>query len=94
MMEAEGGYGNRLKQLKVLILVVFDVLKFPMLSDMVQSFSLGKYRKIPNKSPGHIEVRKHFLGGLYSGGGLRFGGHFVLLSEYQDFKIHCYISLL
>ena len=24
------------------------------------------YRKIPNVSPGLIEVRKHFLGGLYS----------------------------
>ena len=31
------------------------------------------YRKIPNLSPGLIEVRKHFLGGLYSGG-LIFGG--------------------
>ena len=28
------------------------------------------YRKIPNISPGLIEVFKHFLGGLYSGGGL------------------------
>ena len=26
------------------------------------------YRKIPNISPGLIEVRKHFLGGLNSGG--------------------------
>ena len=26
------------------------------------------YRKIPNMSPGLIEVRKHFLGGLYWGG--------------------------
>ena len=57
------------------------------------------YRKIPNISPGRIEVCKHSLGGLYSGG-LIFGGrayirgHFVLVSEYQDFKIHCYISLL
>ena len=43
-----------------------------------------KYRKIPNISPGLIEVRKHFLGGLYSGGAyirgrLIFGGHFVLV---------------
>ena len=62
-----------------------------------------KYCKIPNISPGLIEVRKHFLGGLYSGGlysgglhsdGLIFEGHFVLVSEYQDLKIHCYISLL
>ena len=31
---------------------------------------LNDYRKIPNISPGVIEVRKHFLGGLYSEGGL------------------------
>ena len=35
-------------------------------------FSVAKgsftYRKIPNISPGLIEVRKHFLGGLYAGG--------------------------
>ena len=53
------------------------------------------YRKIPNVSPGLIEVFKHFLGGLYSGGlifgGLIFGGHFVLVSEYQDLKNHCFI---
>ena len=35
----------------------------------------NKYRKIPNVSPGLVEVRKPFLGayireGLYSGGGL------------------------
>ena len=56
------------------------------------------YRKIRNISPGLIEVRKPFFGGLYSGGlylgGPIFGGHFVLVSEYQDLKIHCYISLL
>ena len=34
---------------------------------------LRTYRKIPNVSPGLIEVFKHFLGGLYSGG-LIFGG--------------------
>ena len=58
---------------------------------------LNDYRKIPNISPGLIEVRKHIFGGLYSGGhifgGLVFGGHFVLVSEYEDLKIHCYISL-
>ena len=54
---------------------------------------LKSYRKNPNISPGLIEVRKHFLGDLYSGG-LIFGGHFVLVSEYQDLKIHCYISIL
>ena len=42
-----------------------------------------RYRKIPNVSPGLIEVFKHFLGGLYSGG-LIFGGHFVLVSSCQD----------
>ena len=56
------------------------------------------YRKIPNISPGLIEVRKHFWGGLYSGGlifgRLIFGGHFVLVYEYQDLKIHCYTSLI
>ena len=55
--------------------------------------SMVKYRKIPNISPGLIKVRKHFLGCLYSGGyirgGLIFGGHFVLVSEYQELKIHC-----
>ena len=54
------------------------------------------YRKIPNVSPGLIEVFKHFLGGLIFGwglysGGLTFGGHFVLVSEYQDLKNHCFI---
>ena len=33
-----------------------------------------KYRKIPNISPGLIEVRKHFLGGSYLGGGYIWGG--------------------
>ena len=47
------------------------------------------YRKIPNVSPGLIEVRKYILGGLYSGG-LIFGRHFVLMSEYQDLKNHCF----
>ena len=48
------------------------------------------YRKIPNISPGLIEVRKPFLGGLYSGG-LIFGGYFVLVSKYKNLKIHCRI---
>ena len=57
------------------------------------------YRKIPNISPVLIEVRKHVLGALYSAGlifrgRLIVGGHFVLVSEYQDLEIHCYISLL
>ena len=51
------------------------------------------YRKILNISPGLIEVHKHFLGGLYSGG-LIFRGHFVLVSEYPGLEIHYYISLL
>ena len=32
------------------------------------------YRKPPNVSPGLIFVRKHFLVGLYMGGGLYTGG--------------------
>ena len=35
----------------------------------------------------------HIRRGLYLWG-LIFGVHFVLVSEYQDLKIHCYISLL
>ena len=53
-------------------------------------FSVVVYCKIPNISPGLIEVRKHFSRGLYSGGFI-FGGHFVLVSEYQDLKNHCFI---
>ena len=30
---------------------------------------LSAYRKIPNASPGLVEVRKHFLADIYSGGG-------------------------
>ena len=55
--------------------------------------------------PGLIDIFKHIFWGLHSGGrlysggayiqgGLIFGGHFVLVSEYQDLKIHCNISLL
>ena len=40
-----------------------------------------KYRKIPNVGPGLIEVFKHFLGGLYSGG-LIFGGAYI-----RDFTV-------
>ena len=57
------------------------------------------YCKIPNISLELIEVRKHFfLGrGAYIRGEAIFGGdegHFVLVSEYQDFEIHCYVSVL
>ena len=51
------------------------------------------YHNFPIISLGHIEVRKHFLGGLYWER-LIFGGHFVLVSEYQDLKSYRYISLL
>ena len=49
--------------------------------------------------PGLINLRKHFFGGLYIRGacirgGLIFEGNFVLVSEFQDFIILCYISLL
>ena len=55
----------------------------------IKFFKIDKiYRKIPNVSPGLIEVRRPFLGGLYSGG---LGGHFLLVSEYKDLKIHHYV---
>ena len=63
----------------------------------IKFFKIDKiYREIPNISPGLIEVRRPLLGGLYSGGGLYLGelilgGNFVLVSEYKDLKIHCYI---
>ena len=50
-----------------------------------------QYRKIPNISPGLMEVCKHFLGGLYSRG-LIFGGHFVLVPEYQDLLLYIAIT--
>ena len=40
------------------------------------------YRKIPNISPGLIEVRKPFLEGLYSGGGL-YSGVYI-----RDFTVY------
>ena len=40
---------------------------FLILSKSKQFRFLQQYRKIPNISPGLIEVRKHFLVGLYSG---------------------------
>ena len=77
------------------------------IKDVIQN--VWKYRKIPNISPGLINIRKHLFWGLYSWGAyirgacirgglifgaLVFGRHFVLVSQYQHFKIHCYISLL
>ena len=48
------------------------------------------YRRMPNVSPDLIEIFKHILGGFYFDGlyseRLIFGGYFVLLSAYQDFK--------
>ena len=40
-----------------------------------KSSSFMRYRKILNISPGLIEVRKHFFGGLYLGG-LYLGGSY------------------
>ena len=62
--------------------------------DKKASFS-SIYREIPNISPGLIEVLGTFEGayirrGLYSGGFI-FGGYFVLVSEYQDLKNHCFV---
>ena len=50
------------------------------------------YRKIPNISPGLIEVRKHILGGLYSGAYIRRA--FCVSVRVSRPQIHCYISLL
>ena len=44
------------------------------------------YRKISNLSPGLIDIFKHLLGDLYWRE-LIFGGHFVLVAAFQDFKI-------
>ena len=48
------------------------------------------YHKIPNISTGLLAIFKHILGGLYSGGGLMFGGQFVVLSWYQE--LYYYIN--
>ena len=50
-----------------------------MVSLMVNSIdfqNLKSYRKTPNISPGLIEIHKHILGSLYSGG-LIFGGAYI-----------------
>ena len=64
----------------------------------IEIFLKDKNRRIPNISPGLIEVRKHIWGayirGAYIRRGIIFGGHFVLVSEYQDFKIHCCALIL
>ena len=60
---------TRFKDL-VLTLVIYH-------TTLVQPLNLSKtgiYRKIPNISPGLIEVRKHLLRGLYSGGAYIRGG--------------------
>ena len=46
-----------------------------------------KYRKILNISPGLIEVRKPFLGGLYSGEGLIFGGAYIRRAFYVSIRV-------
>ena len=49
------------------------------------------YRKIPNVSPGLIEVFKHFLGGLYSGGayiqGGLYSGFYGILKQVKKSKV-------
>jgi len=42
---------------------------------------LFQYRKIPNISPGLMQVCKHILMGLFSGKGLIFGGSFGLAGD-------------
>ena len=54
------------------------------------------HRKVPNINPGLIDIYNHILEGLYSRGlqlgELKFGGHFVLVSAYQDLIIYHYIE--
>ena len=47
--------------------IIYIFVKYPRVSFCI-------YRKILNISPGLIEVRKHFLSGLYSGGAYIQGG--------------------
>ena len=55
------------------------------------------YSKIPNISPGLIDIRKHFFG-AYIWGAYIWGAYirraFVLVSEYQNFEIYGYTSRL
>ena len=48
--------------------------------------SKSEYRKIPNFSPGLIDISEHMCGGL------TFGRHFVSVFTYQSFKIYQYID--
>ena len=60
------------------------------------SLLLAIYRKIPNISPGLIDIFNHILGGLYSGG-LIFGRKFVLVSRgayILDFTVFSRSTLL
>ena len=52
------------------------------ISHIIKYFDVIKTVK-SNISPEVIDIFKHILGDLYSGG-LIFGGHFVLVSSYQD----------
>ena len=61
--------------------VVFVFLSNPALG--LPNYNIINYRKIPNICPGLIQLRKHILGGFYSGE-LIFGGHFVLVSAHQN----------
>ena len=79
---------NGSKQHPIVPFTLSTRFKDLVLTLVIYHTTLLRYCKIPNISPGLIEMRKHFLGGLI------FGGHFVLVSEYQDHKIDCYILLL
>ena len=60
-----------------------------------RNIAILKYRKIPNISLELIDIFKRIFRGQYSRGlylwELIFGGHFVLVSAYQDFKFYHYI---
>ena len=74
-----------------------------LLFQLESSIDLGiqkkpEYRKILNISPGLINICKHFLEGLYTGGFINgrliFGGHFVLVSGYQDLNLWLYVEII
>ena len=64
------------KSLRVTLLMLATVIALQVTQQLA-------YRKPPNISPGLIFVRKHFLLGLYMGGGLIYGG----LTHRQDFVL-------
>ena len=55
-------------------------------------WSVFKYCKISNISPGRIDILSTFIALIF--GRLICGGHFVLVSVYQDFKNYYYTNMV